>query len=775
MSRQKATAEFKNFTKGIVTEVSPLNFPDNASIDEDNFVLGRDGIRQRRLGMDLEDDYAVISTTEYPDIFGEVAFSSYSWKNAGGDASRQIAVVQSGTTISFFNSSSSSSLSSGLIVSYPGLASKYKKCSYAVVDGLLVVVTGEKNVLTFVFDVSGISVTYTESILYVRDHFGVEDINPSTGHELGNSSYISERPAVLTQAHTYNLRNQTWSTSKKSEYDPIVDPIEYFYRRGSAYGRANVYPSNADNLNSSLYTDPNDNDDPTTPAFYARTAITDPIAASPAPRGYFIIDATSRGLGRIVSAANNQSQNPELLFPVSALPWDTTPGGPAVVTEFAGRAFYAGFSGELIDGDSRSPRMSSYVLFSNRVSGVSDINKCYQIGDPTSREESDILATDGGFIRVDGAFNISSLISIGKSLLVIAENGVWSISGGSDYGFAADNYSVSKITDHGSVSSGSVVVVDGGVVYWGDDGIYSLAPDQFGSLVATNMSANTIQRLYDSVDTSDKIAANGVYDSYDRKIRWIYQNTLNSVRVTKELIYDVGLQAFYPATIRNGDIEYPRIVSTVEVPPFRVGLSSTDVVAASIPVVVGSDSVTYSTSVVQAGTREVLYVVVLSDAPLQFSFGFYKDTSFVDWNSLGIAVDAPAYLVTGYISGGDNQHNKQVPYVTFFLERTEDGFEDVGGVIQPTNQSSCLVQAQWNWTDSAESGKWGREFQAYKYRRFYMPASSSDPYDTGDRLIVTKNKLRGNGRVLSLHIRTEPLKDCKLLGWSMVWGINNDV
>jgi hypothetical protein len=58
----KATLERNTFIKGLITEANPLTFPENASIDEDNFVLNRDGSRQRRNGMDYENDYALVST-----------------------------------------------------------------------------------------------------------------------------------------------------------------------------------------------------------------------------------------------------------------------------------------------------------------------------------------------------------------------------------------------------------------------------------------------------------------------------------------------------------------------------------------------------------------------------------------------------------------------------------------------------------------------------------------------------------------------------------------
>ena len=43
------TKEYNTFVKGIITEASALTYLENSSIDEDNFVLNRDGSRQRRV------------------------------------------------------------------------------------------------------------------------------------------------------------------------------------------------------------------------------------------------------------------------------------------------------------------------------------------------------------------------------------------------------------------------------------------------------------------------------------------------------------------------------------------------------------------------------------------------------------------------------------------------------------------------------------------------------------------------------------------------------
>src|SRR3546814_8375953 len=60
---------------------------------------------------------------------------------------------------------------------------------------------------------------------------------------------------------------------------------------------------------------------------------------------------------------------------------------------------------------------------------------------------SDVCSSDlGGFIRIEGAFNIVGLVNIGAALVVFAENGVWTISGGNSNGFTATGYKVTKIT-----------------------------------------------------------------------------------------------------------------------------------------------------------------------------------------------------------------------------------------------------------------------------------------------------------------------------------------
>ena len=94
MPRSNQTGEFNTFVGGLVTEASPLTFPENASIDEANFVLKRDGSRERRLGMAYE-----AGLTPYPISYtlspiGDVAISAFEWNNVAGIAGKTFIVCQ---------------------------------------------------------------------------------------------------------------------------------------------------------------------------------------------------------------------------------------------------------------------------------------------------------------------------------------------------------------------------------------------------------------------------------------------------------------------------------------------------------------------------------------------------------------------------------------------------------------------------------------------------------------------------------------------------------
>ena len=693
MARQTAAVEVKSFIKGLITEASPLTFPDNASIDEVNFVLNKDGSRKRRNGMDYEDNYAIINTGQ--DVSDDLAIRSFTWKNPGGFAGSEFIVLQTGTSLTILNSTTGA-ISASTIATFTVGTDPTIGLSITAVDGLLIVAGGTGDILTFNWD--GSAITQKSGRLKIRDLFGVEDI--VGGVDLLEGSGVSTRPTLLASSHTYNLRNQTFAYSRYLDsVDVATDCINAFFANHG------VYPANSDNLNTYLYANANDESDRTTKRYFDIDNFNNPLGTNRAPVGFFIIDALNRGDSRVSEYAKLVSENPSIAINIGPLPTDSTPGGASVVASFAGRVWYGGFSSQVNGGDTQSPRMTSYVLFSQLVQSPPDVYKCYQEGDPTSSEIPDLIDTDGGFIRLDGAYNIQQMVNVGDAIMVIAENGVWKITGGSGYGFKATDYLTSKITEHGSIAPSSVVIIDNTFMYWSDDGIYHASPNQYGDWVVSNLTNTTIQTYFDNISYLDKVRCQGFYDSYTRQVRWLYRNYPGASENARELILDLNLSAFYPSEISSTDGVYPRPLAMIRVPPFTVGSQQTTLIDNSGSMITtnsGDNLYVVRSNVAVSSVSEVYYLtaVGLSSGKVLVTFSFYKDDTFVDWKTKnGIGVDAAAYLLTGWTGAGDYQRQKQVPYLTVYSIKTETGFD---GELDPLNESSIKVQSQWNWTNLVE-------------------------------------------------------------------------
>lgn len=783
MPKQRAPQEFNQFIGGINTDANPLNFPENSSLDEVNLVLDRDGSRRRRLGMDMETSYSTITTSVKNVALNNVAFKTFRWENAGGEADKNLLVVQCGNEIKIYDLDNSPISSTVLLTKrFSGVLSS-AIMSFATVDGILVLVNGDGTIYSYEYDGEG-TVTESESRIEVRDLWGVEDLyDPGTGEvDITEGNNANVRPTTLSDNHLYNLRNQSWGVARPSRdtLTEAVDCIEEFYEHGNdrTSGGIQNYPSNADSINEAFYANSSFTNEPFMKTFWARDLYRSPVGSTRSATGYFVIDLLNRGASRNSVMASNDAKFGNFVHTLATtLPADSTSGGATVTTEFAGRAWFAGFDGDNSNSDSKSPRLSSYVVFSRLVKNIDDINKCYQFADPTDFDDSDLVATDGGFIRIDGAYGIKAMVQAGSSLLIFAQNGVWRVIGGSDFGFAADNYSVERIRNAGGCrSANSVVDADGAVLYWGDDGIFVVATTELGDWGGKNISQDKVQELYDAIAVETKDLVSGIYNEFERKVIWLYNNGINDSNKTKELILDLDLNAFTTNEIQEIDGTTSKVVGLFNINPFAEESRTENITVNGQNVEVNGEQVQITYTVRVESNRKPSYVVVLRDTDeIQYSFASYTDTDFLDWKTLdSTGVDAAGYITTGYLGTGDNARRKQLPKLIVYCNRTEDGvYEDSGGQLQLSNPSSCLVQAQWNWTNSANANRWSTARQFYRYRRPYLPADINDTVDTGHSVIVSKDVIRGHGKNVSLKFSTEPGKDMQLQGWALDWEVGN--
>ena len=782
MARSNQTGEFNTFVGGLVTEASPLTFPENASIDEANFVLERTGKRRRRLGMDVEP-----STSPYPVSYGtnpvgSIAVNAFEWGDVAGVSGKTFIACQIHDRVYIVDRTDSSLESSSWVkdvITITNIFGPTPRATFSSIDGKLVIAYGRPHITVVSYDSAGDSFSKESRVLKVRDLFSVGDTTTPDGDDLLSPEYINYRPlkSEVGDSHYYNLRNQGWAVPRlnwTTEYknDPIVD----FTVESSGQ---NTLPSNADTPVLTIY--PNTGvTDKNSERFNSEAAARQEPAKTQAARGHFVIDLLSRGPSReteyerscdpvdgIYKNANSAKPTTSVPFlnPTISLPADVSEGGVRVVSEFAGRVWYGGFSSELYQGDSQSPNLASYVFYSQQVQHDAQITRCYQEGDPTDIEAPDRLDTDGGFVRLSGAYNIQAMENIGTGLMVFAENGVWFISGSDSGTFNANNQMVTKVSEHGTLSPASLAVVDSTIMYWADDAIYHIQPNQVGAYETKELSVN-IRTLYQDIGDADKLLCQGVYDKYDKKVRWLYGST--------ELVFDIVLGAFYKAEIKASPTTSKTPVVPITVSPYSLAIQDVPVVSDTDDVLSGVDEVVMEQETLIGGFRSTAYLTLINSEDVSntsLTFSTYNNSSFKDWGT----EDAAAYMVTGYIGTGDYSRFKQVPYIYFHLLRTESGFTDDGDDFIVNNESSCLVQSQWDWANSEAYGKWGTQFQAYRYKRRYTPTDVTDNYDYGTSTIVTKNKLRGRGRVVSLLINSEEEKDLQLLGWSMTIGVNGSV
>lgn len=733
MPRAKTRAEFNKNISGIVTDASLVDFAPSASRDEENFLLNPNGNRFRRLGLDYEDDFDLVSLGLNEISLSSSGISTHSWEST--DINGEvffILVIQVGLSLYFFDESaatiSKAPLNGGNALAITGDATR--QIETAVVNDLLVVVNGGTTINVLEYEPVGDTVTGREMSIEIRDIYGVDD-----GLE------IDQRPASLSNLHRYNLLNQGWTS----------DLINTFKTEEG------VYPSNADVV--FLGKDE-------TGSFDASHLVEQFFGSTPAPKGRYIIDALSRG-----SSRGSKSS-------VSGLPGDITLAGFGSVAAFSGRVFFAGGAGRTNGGDDNSPSMSNTVAFSQIVSGDAQIKRCYQDADPTSEHVSDLVDTDGGTIKIAGAQRISKLLVVGNSLLVFANNGVWQILGSElGGGFNATGFQIVKITDAGPVNAASVVAVDNFAMYWANSGIYVLTVGEAGTgLQAVNLTENRIQELYKAIPDRAKKYVKGVYDTLARKVMWLYNdnpdetNEFIKVRFNKELIYDLTTNGFTKNAIQSLDDETPYVSGYIT--GQKVGSISvaSNVVVGNSQVKVGLDDVIIGVSLPNRNQSDLKYLTFKSSGnDSLMTFSIFKNTSFRDWYTAdGIGKDAKAFLTTGPLNFGDNTRDKQADYFYVQMLRTESGYTLLGdGSLAFRNPSSCLAQARFDHTDSVSSGKWTPLKQVYRIARNYLPKDFSDSFDYGHELIMTKNRLRGTGRAITLHFETEADKDLKLLGWSL--------
>lgn len=564
------------------------------------------------------------------------------------------------------------------------------------------------------------------------------------------------RPRTLTAVHHYNLRNQGWPREfscvddEAGSHAQIQDPVSY------TKTRIGVYPSNADII------------------FYAKTSSAQNAISlgayspwhlkrynygnTPAPKGHFIVKAFDRDR-QIVSGITG-IYDPQR---------DVEEDRPISVEFYAGRVWYLMPDGKL--------------YFSQILTEIENADKCYQEADPTAEDINELVATDGGELNIAEMSRGLRLLTLGSDLIVLADNGIWAISGDGDgKAFTATSQEIKKVTDVGVVGPNAVVEAENLVYYWSHGGIYTLQSDQITTEVsAQNISENTIQSLFLDISEPARRNALAYYDAKVKKILWLYNDSPDydgenfRYKYNKVLILDLVLQAFYTYSFELGD-DIPFISGVMETQAGSTDDLVENVTSGGVNVFDGAQLVT--SKIQKKGISEVR-VKFLTFAKTDideyaYTFSELSSNFMKDWRaSIEGGINYISFAETGRDISEDLISEKEANTVYFFFKRTENSFvEDVDGNVVLDQPSSCLVSGKWDWSDSATANRWSEPSQAYRFKREYFPIPvGPSPFNYGFDVIQTIEQIRGKGRALSLRFESEEGKDFHILGWSLPYTI----
>lgn len=720
MARSAAVVIENNFIKGLVTEATGLNFPENACTETYDCVFDERGKVTRRLGIDYEDDYVLNSLSS---SITDKVLDDFVWTDVAGRGDLTFVVIQFGDKLYFFQTNETEGLSDNLLFSVAlttftvsGAPSpESKECSFASGNGALFVTHPYLYPFYVTYDADAQTHTETQLDFEIRDLAGVED-----------NLDVDNRPSTLSALHKYNLYNQGWYAKADCDNDGSGDVSD---NKTPSSPNTNVlsfwdteradYPSNSD-----IWWTMRNAYELFLPKWLAdRSAFK---GNSKAPNGHYILNPFYQDR----TAASGIA-------------------GLTVVTSGYQRPSVCAFhANRLFTGGTQAADYSNKIYFSQIVEDEKQYGKCYQSNDLTSEDINDLLPTDGGVIAILGAGTIYNLVSVLNFLLVFASNGIWSISGSQGAAFAANDYSIDKIADISTQSSQSFVMVNGFPVWWNSDGIFTVVFDQVaGTMQVKSLTDKTIRTFYDSIPLSSKIHAKGSYNTRTKVIQWTYRSTNGTTLAEyhqhdRVLIYNTLTEAFYPWKINQVSSSTGPFISgafcTKGLGTIRQGETVTDSTGVTVTDS-GSNVVTISATSTSYLSSAFRYITVVKDSgTYKLTFSQEKDDDYVDWATVS-DIDYTSYLLSGFKVHGQGSMKFQSNYLTIFMDQEED--------------ASCSLQAWWDYTNTVNSGRVSTHQQVYH---------DDSEFSVSQRRI----KIRGQGRALQYKLYSSAGSPFTILGWS---------
>jgi hypothetical protein len=772
-----------NFTKGLITESTGLNFPENAATSTDNCVYTLVGDVTRRLGINYETNFSLNNVPN-----NNAAYHTFKWDNAGGDGQTQIVVSQVGATLHFYLSSAATAtnpLSSQLLTSTVNLISftasggsfdTSQECQFDSGNGFLFVFHPDCDPFYCTFTAGTNAISANTINIQIRDFQGLPEPGIPTNF----------RPTNLTNYHQYNLTNQGWATSPTWNFTShshigvsvgntaqftdapaglptsvgssvtIQGGISWIQAGATQpttsllviYGIISSYSGSVMNVTINNFTI----DRPVDGVIHDEiwyvqqgaavsyvTSWKNTTGNYPSNAdvwwnfkdgtGAFNPSATLNNLtltspapkGSVILNAFNQQ--PSAVTGIGGLGVTSTTVRPRTGCWFQGRVWYAG-----ADASSTSNGVTSQfytwtenIYFSQIQVGTdtSAFGQCYQQNDPTSETLFNLLPTDGGVINIPGSGSIYSLFPIQNGLLVFAANGVWFITGSQGIGFSATDYTITKISQVRSISSTSFVNVLGLPYFWNEEGIYAVMPQQSGALTVSPLTVGTILAFFNEIPLSSRKYVRGAYDPINYIIQWVYRST--------------------PETSANDRYNFDRVLNfnTYNKAFFPYTISGSPHVC----------SILYVASPGGTSAPDPVVKFFTQDPSDNFTFSEEYDESYLDFLSFdGIGADYTSFFITGYKLRGQAIKTFEVQYVNMFSRMNNA-------------ENSYKFQTLWDFSNQLNSNRWST---------IQVINNIDTRFDTVSR----RHKVRGRGYALQFKVASVTGQPFDIQGWAVVDLVN---
>ena len=358
------------------------------------------------------------------------------------------------------------------------------------------------------------------------------------------------------------------------------------------------------------------------------------------------------------------------------------------------------------------------VLFSQTVGeDGTGFDLCYQEADPTSTEVSDVVTTDGGYVKFNTMGRGVALKTFNRGVLVFGRDIVYGLISPLESRFTATDYDILELSRAGLISAESVVSTTQQVYYWSPTGIYTIGvnPETGSTIFAQSVSLNTIQTFYNNLPIYSKEHCKGVFDYTTNRIYWYYPtnaehlNNLNGC-----LVYDLTYNCFMPQFITEDEIyntgflefmnlDAAEVSQSYEIEPtYYLRAGGSKVSAGGDRVLVSDETSTdYHrwTSVQHLIARRV-------NDEYKFSVGDFNDREFHDWEFQNFS----SYMISRPITLGDTYFNKQTPVMQTLFKRTEE--------YKLKKKNTDIEQALYNFT--AIYDKQRSDYHNYRFINSYL-------------------------------------------------------